>query len=84
MIIIVIGKACAGKTTFARALAKALGTKSACTSDIVYEVVALARGCTVNELKSIPKEELRPCLIKTADYLCDIQPDFLSQALINR
>jgi dephospho-CoA kinase len=83
-VIVVIGKARAGKTTFSNFLAKEMGLKTSGTSKIVYEVMAKARGCTIEELNEIPKEELRPHLIALADHLCDMQPDILSRTLIKR
>ena len=83
-VIVVIGKARAGKTTFSNFLAKEMGLKASGTSQIVYEAMAKARGCTTDELYAIPKEELRPDLITFADYLCDMQPDILSSTLIKR
>ena len=81
-VIVIIGKARAGKTTFAKYLADLYGTKSAGTSDIVYKAMAIARNCKEEELRQIPKEELRPVLIDFANYLCSVVPDFLSSAII--
>jgi hypothetical protein len=83
-VIVIIGRARAGKTTFAEWYQKIYGGKIARTSDVVYEVMAKARNCNVEDLQKLPKEELRPNLIKLADFLCDVQPDFLSKALIQR
>ena len=83
-VIVVIGKARAGKTTFANFLAKEMGLKTSGTSRIVYETMAKARGCTVEDLNKIPKEELREHLIALADYMCDMKPDILSSTLIKQ
>jgi len=81
---VIIGKACAGKSTFAQWLIKQTGEKAGRTSSIIYEAMAKARGCTVKDLEDLPKEELRPKLIALGDFMCDIQPDILSQALVQR
>lgn len=83
-IIVVIGKARAGKSTFSRLISAILGVEYNGTSKVVYEAMALARGCSVEDLYSLPKEELRPHLIKFADYLCDMKADILSEATIKR
>lgn len=79
---VVIGPARAGKTTFSQWLVDQKGGKASGTSQIVYKAMAKARGCSVEELYKIPKESLRPHLIEFADFLCDIYPDILSEALI--
>jgi cytidylate kinase len=81
-IIVVIGKARAGKTTFSKYLSTITGAKCAGTSDVVYKYMALARNVDVKELYKIPKEELRPNLISFANALCEVYPIFLSEALI--
>jgi dephospho-CoA kinase len=83
-LIVVIGKARTGKTTFANHLAEGLGVKAAGTSDVVYEAMAKARNCTVEDLNNIPKEELRPQLITFADFLCSLYPSVLSEGLIRQ
>jgi len=82
--IIVVGRARSGKTSFSEMLSSILGLKTAGTSKIVYEVVAKARGCTVADLLALPKEEIRPTLIDVADFLCDGKVDVLSEMLYNR
>lgn len=84
MIVLIIGRARAGKTTAAKFLEHFSDWKSASTSEIVYDVVALATNTSVEELKKIPKESIRPTLIDTADYLCDIYPSILSEGLIKK
>jgi dephospho-CoA kinase len=81
-IIIVIGRARSGKSTFSNYLSTISGIKYAGTSDVVYKYMALARNVDVEELYKIPKEELRPNLITFANALCEIYPIFLSEALI--
>lgn len=81
-LIVIIGPARAGKTTFAKWLAQCKGEKTSGTSAVVYELMAKARGCPLEELYKVPKELLRPHLITFADALCDIYPDILSQGLI--
>ena len=83
IVFLIIGPARAGKTTFANFLSETTGLKATGTSQVVYEIIAAARDCTVEDLLQIPKEELRPTLIKTADYICDIHPDTLSLKLLN-
>lgn len=82
-IIVIIGPARAGKSTFANWMSLHFGGKNSGTSRVVYELMAKARGCTLEDLYAIPKEELRPHLIEFADSLCDIYPDILSKKLIN-
>jgi dephospho-CoA kinase len=84
MIICVIGRARSGKTTASNILSEITGIPTASTSDIVYNIMALASGCTVSELKSMPKEILRPQLIDIANYLCDIDPSILSKGLVQK
>ena len=81
-IIVIIGPARSGKTTFATWLSRQNKENASGTSRVVYDLMAKARGCTLEELYSIPKESLRPHLIKFADGLCDIYPDILSRKLI--
>jgi hypothetical protein len=81
-ITVVIGPARAGKTTFANWLSRQNGEKTGGTSQIVYKLMANARGCPLEELYRVPKELLRPHLIKFADSLCDIYPDILSAGLL--
>jgi len=81
-ITVILGPARAGKTTFANWLSRQNGEKTSGTSRTVYELMANARGCPLEELYRVPKEILRPHLIKFADSLCDIYPDILSRKLI--
>tara|TARA_R110000803_G_scaffold106150_3_gene174285 strand:+ start:1761 stop:2258 length:498 start_codon:yes stop_codon:yes gene_type:complete len=83
-IYIICGYARVGKDTFAQHLADALDTKMGTTSDIIYETMSVRRGVSVDELKAIWKEDLRDDLVEMGDALCNIAPDYLAQALINR
>ena len=98
--IAVIGPVGSGKSTFSEILAKAFRDSGhgiflpesisqpvswAETSSIIYETVAFEQGLTVEELRTTPKEKLRPHLIITGDKLCERHgADFLSQTLFNR
>lgn len=82
-IIVVIGRARSGKTTFSKFVENKYKIKSGGTSDAVYKFMAIARNCTVSELKKIPKEKIRDNLIRFGNSLCSVYPIFLSEYLIN-
>ena len=66
----VVGPAGHGKTTARELLCEIThGLKGASCSDIIYHFLAVRRNVSVELLKQIPKEELRPALIAAGDYL---------------
>lgn len=81
-IYIVMGRPKVGKSTTSGILARLLNKKWGDTSDIIYKVLADRRGTTVDVLRRIPKEELRPDLIVVGNELCNHSPLALSYALV--
>jgi hypothetical protein len=77
-----MGKPRVGKSTVATILGDLLQLKWGDTSDVIYKTIATRKGTTVDKLKEIPKEELRPELIEVGNYLCDQSPIALSYGLI--
>jgi len=80
----IIGLPQHGKTTTSKILEKLLGVASGSTSDYVYQALALKRGVTVEALRRIPKESLRPELVVTGDAICAINPTGLVEGLIGQ
>ncbi len=68
--IFVIGPVGHGKTTAREILARLTHLKGGSCSDVIYAVLAARRQVSVESLKQIPKEELRPALIELGDFLC--------------
>lgn len=60
-----------GKSTVAELLARRFGVSFANTSDTIYEEAAIQLGLPVDDVRGLPKEEIRSLLIKTGDALCD-------------
>ena len=73
-----------GKDTFGQFLADALGVKKGAPSDIIYEEMAELQGCTVEDLKAVPKEKLRPKLVTLGDQLTRDSPTYLVEQLRKR
>lgn len=73
-VIIVIGPPHHGKTEARKLLSEITHLKGESTSTIIYHYLAQRRGVSVDSLKSLPKEELRPTLIKAGDFLVDAGP----------
>lgn len=69
-VIFVVGPVMHGKTTSREILCKHTFLKGASCSDVIYDCLAFRRGVSVQELREVPKEELRPALIEMGDFLC--------------
>ena len=73
--VVIIGKKQSGKTTAAEFIAAARpAVKSIDTSAVLYTILAEQLGITEEELRSRPKEEIRPQLIATGDTLTSQNP----------
>ena len=66
----VVGPAGHGKTTVREILARLVRLRGGSCSDVIFHFLALRRGVPIEELRAIPKEDLRPDLIKAGDFLC--------------
>lgn len=73
-----------GKDTFGQMLADVLGAQKAAPSDVIYEEMAERLDTSVKALKRLPKEELRPELVKLGDELTSDYPTYLVERLIRR
>lgn len=69
-VIFVVGPVGHGKTTSREILSRITHLKGGSCSDVIYAVLAARRGVSVQSLREIPKEELRPLLIEVGDWLC--------------
>lgn len=69
-VILVCGPAGHGKTTAREILCKLTALKGGSCSDVIFSYLALLRGTTVEELRKLDKEELRPELVKVGNWLC--------------
>lgn len=70
-VIFVIGPVGHGKTTVREILVKLLRPlRGASCSDVIYHFLAVRKGVSVESLKALPKEQLRPELIEAGDFLC--------------
>lgn len=65
----VVGPVGHGKSTAREILSKATYLKGASCSDVIYRFLAVRRNTTVEELRKIPKEELRPALVEAGDFM---------------
>lgn len=59
-----------GKTTAREIVSKITHLSGASCSDVIYRFLAIRRGVSVESLRALPKEDLRPALIEAGDYLC--------------
>lgn len=69
-VIFVVGPVGHGKTTCREILSRITHLKGGSCSDVIYAVLAARRGVSVQSLREVPKEELRPTLIEVGDWLC--------------
>lgn len=69
-----IGLKQAGKSTASTIASTIIGCRAVDTSDMIYEALAAESGVTVESLRAIPKEELRPRLIEIGDRLSKEDP----------
>lgn len=66
----VVGPPTHGKTTTREILARLTRLKGGSCSDVIYAFLAARHNTTVEKLREIPKEDLRPRLIAAGDFLC--------------
>lgn len=66
----VVGPVGHGKSTTREILARLTRLRGGSCSDVIYAFLAARGNTSVEELRKIPKEELRPKLIQAGDYLC--------------
>lgn len=69
-VVFVTGKPQHGKTTVRHLVAQITGLRGASCSDVVYHYLAARRQVSVEALRQLPKEELRPFLVEAGDFLC--------------
>ncbi len=69
-----IGLKLAGKSTASTVVSNILGCQAVDTSDMIYERLAAEMGITLDELRTLPKEEIRPKLIEIGDRLSKTDP----------
>ena len=81
---IIIGKPRHGKTTTAEELARITGNRSGSTSNRVYEIYAQQVGKSVDEVKKLDKETIRPILSKIGNEFCKDNPTALVDSLLNQ
>ena len=81
---LVMGPPQHGKSTTANILSVRIQGRFGSTSSIVYEELAHELNTSVEALRRIPKEELRPELVRKGNDLCSINPSHLVEALIDR
>lgn len=81
-VFLVIGPPKHGKTEVRKILADITHMKGISTSEIIYRYLALRRNVSIESLKEIPKEELRPALIEAGDYLVG-KIDSLAEPAVN-
>lgn len=66
----IVGPVDHGKSTSRKILSGVTHLKGGSCSDVIYAILAKRRGVSVESLRAIPKEELRPTLIALGDYVC--------------
>lgn len=66
----IVGPVGHGKTTSREILARLTRLRGGSCSDVIYAFLAARHDTTVDELRKVPKEELRPKLIQAGDFLC--------------
>lgn len=71
-VIIIIGRPQVGKTTTRGFVTQLTGLRGGSCSDVVYHFLASSRGQSVEYLKQLPKESIRPDLMVTGDFLCGL------------
>lgn len=68
-VIFLVGPPHHGKTEARKLLSEITLQKGESTSTIIYHFLAARRGVSVESLKQLPKEELRPALIEAGDFI---------------
>lgn len=81
-VIIVLGPPGHGKTTAREILVKLTGLRGGSCSDVIYHILAARRKVSIESLRQLPKEQIRPALIELGDWLCG-QIGTLSEASKN-
>jgi hypothetical protein len=71
-VVVFIGPPHHGKTTARKIFCELTPLSGASTSDVIYSVMSRLLGCSYEELRAQPKEELRPRLIELGDWLCGV------------
>lgn len=66
----IVGKPQHGKSTLRNAISQRTRLRGGSCSDVVYALLAARRNVSVESLRAIPKEQLRPDLIRFGDWLC--------------
>ena len=69
-VFLVVGPVGHGKSTVRQILADLTHLKGGSCSDVIYAFLAQRKGVSVDKLRQMPKEELRPALIEAGDFLC--------------
>lgn len=70
-VIFVVGPVGHGKTTVREIFVRLLKPlRGASCSDVIYHFLSVRKGVSVEALKALPKEQLRPELIEAGDFLC--------------
>ena len=73
-----------GKTTFRKLMSEYTELPGGSCSDVVYAIMATRTGKTVEELRAMPKSELRPKLVELGNAICDADPAYLVRYLYER
>jgi hypothetical protein len=63
-----------GKSTVRNEVCRLTGLRGGSCSDVIYHFMAHLKSTSVEELRKLPKEQVRPQLIKLGDWLCGIGP----------
>jgi len=80
-LLLIAGLPTSGKTEFGSAFAAVTGRTAGSPSDIIYRELAEEMGVTVPDLHRIPKETLRPELIRVGDRITAEDPAALIKML---
>jgi hypothetical protein len=70
----IVGPVGHGKSTAREILSQLTHLKGGSCSDVIYGCLARRRNVSVDTLRQIPKEELRPTLIALGDFICGSGP----------
>jgi hypothetical protein len=81
---LVMGPPQHGKSTTANFIAQHTGGKFGSTSSIVFEELAHEMSQPIEALKAIPKEVLRPDLVRKGNELCSEDKAYLVKQLVSR
>jgi hypothetical protein len=81
-LILVCGSVQSGKSTARKLLSQYLERKGGSCSDVIYAILARRKGITVDQLRTLPKEEVRPELIALGNAMCAADPLYLIGNLV--